>query len=154
MGFSVSTSFAVIFFGTLVAFGGVYTVTANSVEQVQDARHQQEQQLHSTQETAINVTSTELLGSGSGCGVDVTVTNNGSTTLSIEETDILVDGIYQSGWADAATVDGDSGTDIWLPGQALSVQLTDGIDTPPSRVKVVTGSGVAATAFPDGDVSC
>jgi flagellar protein FlaF len=154
MGFSVSTSMAIVFLGTLVAFGGIYTATSNTVEQVQTTTDAEDERLYSTQKTAINVTTTELLGSDDGCGIDVTVTNNGSTTLSVAETDILVDGVYQTGWADAATVDGDGDTDIWLPGQALSVQLTAGIDTAPTRVKVVTGSGVAATAFPTGDVSC
>jgi len=150
MGFSVSGSLAIVFIGLFIGIGGIYTVTSNMAEQVQDANQDQRHRFDSIQETAINVTSVDRLDS---CGIDLNVTNEGSTTLSVNRTDVLVDGEYQTGWRDAATVDGNA-TDVWLPNQTMAATFTDGIDTDPKRVKVVTDHGVAATGFPTGTTAC
>ncbi|MFB6179273.1 MAG: hypothetical protein ABEI77_06070 [Halorientalis sp.] len=149
----VGTSMPDAVSATPVAVGGSDSATDSSGE-AQTARQQSNGRGHSAANTAINVTSTELLESGNGCGVSVTVTNNGSTALSTNETDSPVDGTSQSDWNGAATVAATGDTHIWVPGQALSIDLTAGKTTPPSRVTVVTGSGGAATAFPTGDVTC
>ena len=77
--------------------------------------------------------------SGSGT-LTVAVNNTGGTTLSVGDTDLIVDNAY----ADRTTrVDGNSETDLWLPGETLTFEAS--VAAQPSRVKVVTGAGVAVT---------
>ena len=61
--------------------------------------------------------------------------------LSLAATDLLEDGAFVSGWAATATVEGNSATDLWLPGETLSIELDR--TTGPDRVKLVTPSSVA-----------
>lgn len=150
MGFSVSASFALLFVGLFIAFSGAYAVSENTFERVQNANEDQRQRMDTVQRTAVNVTRADRLDS---CGVDLNVTNEGSTELSVNATDILVDGEYQTNWSDDATVEGVD-TDVWLSGENLSVTIDDGITSDPSRVKVVSETGVATTAFPTGDTLC
>jgi flagellar protein FlaF len=152
MGFSVSSSFAVIAFGTFVAMSALYGATANAAEERQDAQADQRAHRAAIAETAVNITSTDV--SVTGCSVEVRVNNTGSTELLVNETDLLVDGEYRTGWEADATVDGDADTDLWLPGEQLVVAVTDGITEAPDRVKVVTGPGVAATQRIEGGVVC
>jgi flagellar protein FlaF len=153
MGVSVSTYLAVVFIGLFIVLGAVYTSSANAFERVQDARQAEGELATSVRDTAINVTSTERFNPDNGCGVNITVTNNGTTPLSVNDTDVLVDGRYQTGWRASATVDGDDGTDAWLPREALNASFT-GFDSPPDRVRVVTETGVAVTGFPGGALAC
>ena len=73
----------------------------------------------------------------------VRVNNTGSTALSVDETDALVDSDYRTDWRDNATVAGNATTDLWLPGEQLVFNLTG---DPGQRVKVVTEHGVADSA--------
>ncbi|WP_246986132.1 flagellin [Halorientalis marina] len=152
MGFSVSSSFAVIAFGTFVAMTALYTATTNAAESRQDAVAEQREHREAVVETAIDITSTDV--QTAPCGIEVAVNNTGATELSVNGTDLLVDGEYRTGWEADATVDGDADTDVWLPGERLVVTVTDGIDTAPDRVKVVSESGVAATDRVTEGVTC
>lgn len=152
MGFSVSSSFAVIAFGMFVATSALYGATANAAEDRQDARTDQQLHRETIADTSINITSTTVLTTG--CGVEVAVNNTGSTTLVVNETDLLVDGEYRTGWEADATVDGDADTDLWHPGEQLVISVTEGVSEAPDRVKVVTGPGVAATERIEGGVLC
>jgi flagellar protein FlaF len=72
------------------------------------------------------------------------VTNNGSTALSISETDLISNGSYVTRDAYVSTsVDGNTETDLWLPGETYSLTVTQ--SPKPDRVKIVTENGVAAT---------
>lgn len=151
MGFSVSTTFALVFFGTLIAMSGFYAATANTAERLQAATEDRRTHLRTVQETAITVTDVEIVRT-TDCTVQINATNDGSTELGLNDTDVLVDGKYHDGWQADATVDGDGETFIWLPGDRLSLNVT--ADGTPSRAKVVTGSGVAASGRYTGVASC
>jgi flagellar protein FlaF len=69
------------------------------------------------------------------------VNNTGSTTLSVDRTDLLVDGRYQV--PDTFAVAGTENRTVWTPGSQLELTVT-GVTSEPSRVKVVSGPGVAA----------
>ncbi|MFB6164984.1 MAG: hypothetical protein ABEJ31_07480 [Haloarculaceae archaeon] len=151
MGFSVSGSFALLTIATVLALGGFYATTANVVERVTGATQAQQTHLRAAQETAIavgNVTANPT------CGVRFNVTNVGDRRLSLNDTDLLVDGVYRTGWQAGATVDGDAATDLWLPGQRLSINVTTGLDAARDRLKLVTGPGVARIAYVTGGSSC
>jgi flagellar protein FlaF len=140
VGFSVSGTFAIVFAGIFIVGSMLYGTAANNAERLQDATHEQRQQLDAVADTAVNVTDVQLLAGG--CGVAVLVNNTGDSDLLVNDTDLLLDGTYQTGWEASAKVDGDASTDIWLPGEQLNASV-DGLAAAPERVKVVTGPGVA-----------
>ena len=140
MGFSVSGAAAIIFAAMFLTFGMWFSASANSFERVTDAENAQSDAVLETQNTAIsianvtyNATSEELT---------VAVNNTGAAQLSVASTDLLVDGQYQTGWTDAATVAG-TDTRLWLSGETLTVTVTTSEE--PTRIKVTTENGVSAT---------
>ena len=139
MGFGVSGSTAVIFLGVLIASGTLYTAAAGTAEQVSEARSAEGEELLDRRNTVINVASVTY--NNSTDTLNVTVTNNGTTTLSVEDTSFLVDNEYVRPTTTA--VDGNGATDVWAPDQALVVTVT--ADPTPDRVKAVAENGVAAS---------
>lgn len=136
MGFGVSGSTAIIFLGVLIATGTLYTTTAATVEQVDEARDEQQEHLLDRRNTEIDVTSA-VYNSTSGT-LNLSVSNEGATTLSVNGTTLLVDNRYES--TATASVDGITATDLWEPGETLTLNVSM---TEPARVKVVTEQGVA-----------
>lgn len=149
MGFSVSGAAAVIFLSMFIAFGMLYTAADNSLHEVIDAQDDRTDRTLETKNTAIEITSAEFVEDEDGADdeVDVTATNTGATALSLDATSLLTDNTFQQGWEDDATVDdAEDGedTDLWLPGETLSVTVS--VDEQPDRVTLTTSSGVSATA--------
>lgn len=140
MGFSVSGSAAIIFVAAFIGFGMFYSASANSLEQISDARDDQRDTLLEQQNTAITVT--DVTYNQTAGSLNLTVENTGSTELDLEDVDVLVDNTYRSGYRTA--VEGDTSTNLWLAQQTLVVNVT-GTPSQPERVKVVTGPGVEAT---------
>ena len=139
MGFSVSGSAALIFVAAFIGFGMFYSAAANSAERVNDAREDRaDRQLTQTNtEIELRTVSYNPLADS----LNVTVENTGTTELSVRHVDLLLDNSYRTDYRTA--VDGDTGTDLWLPGETLTINATP--SSRPSSVKVVTGPGVAAT---------
>ena len=141
MGFSVSGSAAIIFVAAFIGFGMFYTASANSIEQINDARADQADRTLDQQNTDIEIV-TAVWNSSGNDDLDIEVENTGATELSVEDTDLLVDGVYQTGYD--TSVEGDSGTDVWAPQQTLTITVTT-LSSQPNDVKVVTENGVADT---------
>ncbi|CQH54845.1 fla cluster protein FlaF [Halobacterium hubeiense] len=144
MGFSVSGSAAILFIAAFVSVGILYSAAYNGYERVQDADGSYDDRMLEQRNTAVNVTNATYNATGSE-HVTVNVTNEGSTSLSIGETDLLVDGEFQSrdsyiDW----DVEGQTNTTLWLPGETYNITVDAG--TNGSRVKVVTAGGVTVTA--------
>jgi len=139
MGFSVSGSAAIILVSLFIAFGMFYTASANSFESVSEAQRGQADLNLDQQNSAIEITN----ATRSGGTLTLWVNNTGGSYLTLEGTSILVDSELQTGWRDAAAVDGDGTTDLWAPGERLELSLSPA--TIPDRVKVVTKTGVADT---------
>ncbi|MFC7075279.1 archaellum stator protein ArlF [Haloarcula halophila] len=140
MGFSVSGSAALIFVAAFIGFGMFYTASANSFETVNDAREASADQTLEQQNTAIEIQT--VVYNSTAASLEITVDNTGSTELSVEAVDVLADNQYLSGYG--TEVDGSTTTDLWLPGETLTISAT-GVSSDPGRVKLVTGPGVAAT---------
>ena len=146
MGFGVSGSTAVIFLGVLIASGTLYTAAAGSAEQVSDARGAETDDLLDRRNTVIDVTAV-VYNTSSGT-LNVTVANDGTTTLSVADTSLLVDNEYVI--PNSTAVDGDADTDVWAPDRRLEFGVdvnapTLDASTTPDRVKVVAENGVAAS---------
>lgn len=141
MGFSVSGSAAILFIAAFVSVGILYSAAYNGYERVQDADDQHGERVLEQRNTVVNVTNVTY--NDTAGELTVNVTNEGATSLSVNGTDLLVDGVYQerSAYVDWS-VDGQSDTDLWVPGETLSITVNA---SDPSRVKVVTSPGVTAT---------
>lgn len=151
MGFSVSASTAIIFIAAFVSVGMLYTSAYNGYEQVNGASMAAHESALDQQNTAINITSVTHNATASPDYVNVTVKNTGSTTLSVEDTDVLLNGSYQTTYVSrtvstesGVVAAGGDGTDLWQPGERLTVSIARTI-TEPIHVKIVTGTGVADT---------
>lgn len=150
MGFSVSGSTVIILIGCLIAFSAAFTVTVDSFDRVTTAQDEHADRLLDRQNTTIEIGDVERTQNGDDADVlTVSVTNTGSTALSIDRTDLLIDGGYTQ--AEHTITNGDEtidDTDLWLPGDTLEFEVeSDG-----ESVKVVTQHGVAATAGVPDDV--
>jgi len=143
MGFSVSGAAAIIFASLFVAFGMWFTATANSFDRVGEAQELRTEGTIESGNTAVEIVSATYNESGNQQLV-VAVNNTGAAGLSLNATDLLVDGAFVDGWQPGAAVDGDTGTDLWLAGEQLTI--TRDPAGAPARVKVVTESGIADTA--------
>ena len=144
MGFSVSASTAVIFAGLFLALGMFYPAVANSYERVQAADANQADRALEQANTDIQLNGTTINNiPAGGSEVNVTLTNNGSTSLTVSETDLLINGTYIQRSELNTKVDGDTTTDLWLPGETLDITYdTSGAV---NRVRVVTEHGVAVS---------
>lgn len=144
MGFSVSGAAAIIFATLFVTFGMWYTATANSFEAVSDAEKDRTDAVLETRNTEIEVVSTNYNSSNTGSELTVKVNNTGAEQLSLDSTDLLVDGEYRTGWQNGAEVNGDPDTRLWLSGEQLTITVS--ADSQPSRIKVTVENAVSATA--------
>ena len=140
MGFSVSGSAAIVRAGLFIGFGMYYGATAESNELVSEAREDRVDDTLDQKNSAIAIQSVEYVNGR----LTVLVDNTGAESLTVNETDFLVDNTYQNDWERNATVDGAGGTDLWLAEERLNVTVYP--EDTPTRVKVVAGQGVADTA--------
>ena len=136
MGFSVSGSAAIIFAGMLIAFSMFHTAGADSFERVTEAQSDRSDAALDAKNTDIVIDSATDSGD-----IVIDVRNTGSTTLSLNGTDVLVDNEYRTDWQADATVGGVDNSDLWLPGETATITVS-GSGTP-TRVKVVTEKGVS-----------
>ena len=136
MGFGVSGATAIIFLGLFIAAGTMFTTTSATVEQIGEAEDDRQEQLLDRRNTEIAVTSAVYNNSTST--LNLSVSNGGSTTLSVNGTTVLVDNGYRS--TATARVEGNAATDLWEPGETMTLNVST---AEPTRVKVVTEYGVA-----------
>lgn len=140
MGFSVSASAAILFATMFIAMGMLYPAVANGAELVTDARADSADTLLDQQNTAIAIESVEY--NATTTTVTVAVDNTGTTELPVSGTDALVNNIYRT--PSSTTVEGNSATDLWLPGERLTLELDVSLTADGSnRVVVVTSHGVS-----------
>jgi flagellar protein FlaF len=140
LGFSISGSAAIIFVGLFLAFSTAYTASANGFERVSDARSAVNDEALERQNTELSITNVTYDAGNDTLTVEAV--NEGSVGLSVGGVDLLVDNRYRSNYT-ARRVAGNATTDLWLPGERLHVELN--ASTTPSRVKLVSGPGVADT---------
>ena len=157
MGFSVSASTAVVFIGLLVSVGMVYTTGTNVTERVLDAQGDASERRLDRQNTDLAVTNATYF-EGNGTLV-LRAENRGATGLGVNATDVVLDNallVNATGTTDlvagdglaavgqpTVAVDGDTGTDLWLPGETLRVEVA--LTAAPSRAALSTDGGVADT---------
>ena len=141
MGFSTSGATAIIFVGMLVAVGIAYPVLQTAHEERRTAMDDRDDRALEMRNTAIDLQTASY--DGTATELTVNATNNGSTTLSVPATDLLVDGQYTAFDGNDTVVDGSDTRELWQPGETLSITVA--VDDQPDRVKLVTEYGIADT---------
>jgi len=130
MGFSVSASTAIIFAGLFLAFGILFPAVSNGFDQVRDAQVDRDDAQVDLRNTQIEITDT--------AENEITVTNTGTTSLTVSEVDVIIDGDYQD--RNNELVEGPTdGSDLWLPGEDITVDSSDADE----RVKIITEHGIS-----------
>ncbi|WP_049922545.1 CARDB domain-containing protein [Halopiger djelfimassiliensis] len=144
MGFSTSGAVAVMLIGILVAASVLLPTLFTIGNATGDAFSAQAEQIREQKNTDVTINSAE---NASGT-LTVNVTNEGTVTLGISKTTLLVNGDYVS--PDNTTVidDGTETTEtrIWPPGTHLELEVDsigDEVDGNVERVKVVTETAVS-----------
>lgn len=148
MGFSVSAGTAIVAIAALASVGMLYTTGYNGYERVQDAQQLQQERALSTDNTALRIAAVMHNTSTDPHTITVTANNTGTTTLSIADTDLLLEGEYAA--VDDRTLETDTGTiaaggtatDLWQPGESLTLTVRENYSTGLSAT-VVSENGVA-----------
>ena len=146
MGFSVSGATVILFLGIFISFGIAYTAANDGFERVEDAYTDSTDDELTRKNTEIAIGDASVANEGGQLYLNVTVNNTGSTVLSVNDTDILIDGNYIPHTSEKMVtleVEGNDATDVWLPGESLQFNVS--VESEPARVKVVSGPGVAAS---------
>lgn len=140
MGFSVSGATAIILIGGLIAFSFAFGAMNNGYERVSEAQEERDDRQLLRANSDVGIANATYDSNASS--LTVNVTNAGSAELVVAEVSLLVDGEYRSNATTA--IDGDASTEVFLPGEVLTMTVDQSVQ--PDRVKVVAGTGVAATS--------
>lgn len=147
MGFSVSGSAAIIFIGLIVAGGVAIPSIVGNVGSLAGAQGQQVDRGIDALNTDVEIQATTY--NATNDELDLRVGNSGSTTLSVNKTSVLVDGAIPSTETITTDVEGNSGADLWLPGETVNATV-ENVEPTPERVKIVTENGIAETTGVEG----
>jgi flagellar protein FlaF len=148
VGFSVSGSAAILFVGFIVAAGIAIPPLIGSFGSLASAQDEQIDRGVDAMNTGIEITNATY-DSETGT-LEINVTNDGSTTLSVNDTSVLVDGEIPARSDVTTDIEGDGAVELWLPGETLTITV-ENVDSEPNRVKVVTENAVSETVA-DGDI--
>lgn len=159
MGFSVSASTALIFAALFLAFGTLYPAMANGYERVEEADAAKADHNLDQSQTDIKLERIDVQRTGGGDVQElfINVSNTGETALTVDETDLIVDGDYIV-WSNGDTgdevrtsVEGDENTNLWLPNETMEIEYgaqTGIVESEINRFKVVAEHGASVS----GDV--
>lgn len=146
MGFSTSGAVAILFVGALIAVSIAYPVVQNAHDQRIAAIEDRDDRALDLRNTAVAIE--DVVYDSSADELRVNVTNDGATTLSVTETDLLVDGDYATSVETTVmAVSGETYADRTRlqPGERVTLTHSPTEDGAPDRVKVVTENGIAVT---------
>ena len=140
MGFSTNASVVILFVAALVSLGTLFPAAEGSFESVTSAMNDQESRLVSVRNTDVTLDNATYFAGNDTLRVDAT--NEGTVSLSVNDTDVLVEGTLEASRTTA--VEGVAGRTVWAPGEQLRVDVS-GIAPAPDRVMVVTNGGVSVS---------
>ena len=143
MGFAVSATHLVLAVALLSAGGYAASSYWRVSDEMEEARRAEAQRAEEVAHTGLSIDGTPSHDSGAQT-LDVNVTNGGATVLEISAFAYLVDGALTTDLASGyPLVAAAAGTDLLLPGETMTVRITN-VATAPTHVAVVAGNGVAA----------
>jgi len=94
MGFSTTAAFTIIFVFSLAVFGLVYSVTTDTAKMYVSELREKKESIESASNTRLELISLNATATSSGThNVTVVLKNTGTTTLDVQNFDILIDGV-------------------------------------------------------------
>ena len=145
MGFSTIGAGIVLFIGMLFVASTVLSATFEGQSDVMQATRDDRDRDRFARETDARITDDT---SHSDQWFTVHIENTGGTTLTPSKTGLFLDGDWIASGEIEREVDGDTGTDVWAPGQTLELRVeVGGSENAPDRAYVVleTGRGLVWT---------
>jgi archaellum component FlaF (FlaF/FlaG flagellin family) len=120
MGFSVSATMAIFFASFLILFSILYSSVNSAFDDMQTAFDEKYDGLQARSDTSLSIIDTAYYKEDNSLVIDVL--NTGSTSLDVNCTQLLVDGVLTS----SATfqIQGVT-TEIWQPNELLTITLTN-----------------------------
>jgi flagellar protein FlaF len=92
MGFSYVVAVAVLLSSSLIFFGIVYSDFVHAESQINNAQHNQNSQNYDYMNSKVIIDNYSYVASGSNFTITMNVTNTGSVTLNLADTNMLVNG--------------------------------------------------------------
>ena len=97
MGFSTTAAFTILFVFSLAVFGIIYGVVSDTAKTYVSELREKKERIEEVSNTRLEyVTVTATSAAASSHNLTVVVKNTGTTTLNIENFDLLVDGVRYS----------------------------------------------------------
>lgn len=137
MGFSTNGAAAILFLAAFMVVGAVVPAAQASFEGVSESMASRENRMLATTNTDVNLTNATY--NATTDELTVTVENTGTTSLLVNDTDVIVDGEIRSNATMA--VEGSARRTVWAPGQRLTITVS--MPNQPQRVVVVTEHAVS-----------
>ncbi|MBI0584385.1 MAG: hypothetical protein ISF22_09190 [Methanomassiliicoccus sp.] len=134
MGVSVSIATAIIFIASIISFGSVI----GTLDQVQHSLTDAQASRSDRELTAIHTSVT--MASVDRPNGTVEVANSGRVTLSTNELDVYINGTLSNDRISSIEVNGHAGSQIWLPGETVTVGLSGDLNG--TAIMIMTGNGV------------
>ncbi|MGB9986626.1 flagellin [Salarchaeum japonicum] len=137
MGFSTNGAAAILFVAAFMVVGVVVPAAQAGFEDVSESMSAQENRALDAGNTDIALDSVTY--NNTSDQLTVHVSNTGTTSLHVTDTDLLVDGAFTN---PETAVEGASARTVWAPGETLTFTLSTADE--PKRVVVVTEHAVSA----------
>ncbi len=131
MGFATSITIVIFFTAFMLIASATYPVISHSAKNIMDSTNDKQKLQMSQLNTRINLMSVIQIGEN----INITISNEGSTVLHAETSDILVDGNYTSYSV--------SPSGLWLPGKNAVFSVNAGAATN-HTLKIITENGISA----------
>lgn len=138
-GLSVSAAAAIIFTGFLFVFSVLFIAITNNINLVSEGMEKQQENLIDKEQTKVQITNTTY--NNITLTLTIKAKNVGGIVLDSDKIDVLVDGVLYTDSIFSKSINGVSRR-TWAPGETLVIKLS--YPTEPSRIKLITGNGVAS----------
>lgn len=135
MGMSVSIATAIIFIASLISFASIIGALDGAQDALTEANRMSSEREVDALHTSITIASIDRQNG------TMRVINSGEVTLSVSETDILINGTLSNDRVSSMAVEDHDGSKIWLPGEALSISIDGGLEG--AAIKIVTANGAS-----------
>jgi flagellar protein FlaF len=130
MGFSISATIAVLFISFVAVGATGYSMAAKGFFSVQDALAERNKLMYDKLNTAIKI-------------LNYTVNGTKGILLAENTGNTVIEPVFLSALSDGRLVNLTTDDSIWFPNTNLNITVDNG-----SRIKIITGNGVAAYYTP------
>jgi archaellum component FlaF (FlaF/FlaG flagellin family) len=136
MGLSVSAASAILFSSFIIVFGAMFGSINVYQDKIQSAQEDNYARALEAQATSIGISMVDAVNG------TITVVNHGTTTVDPSKLDMLINGTIQTSSISGLSIEGHPGSNLWLPGEVLSLHTDANIVG--AHIELVTEGGSVA----------